>query len=132
MESSFLNIARGNRLNSYIGLKMGEGKSFRYAADYTYIEIPVRELINVTDDKTGSKGLRNQHVRILPACEVNVRGNYKLLVEPNPELAAYGSVQGMYYIQPGQGEQVPGFYITLRKDLDLSDLNFAVRLYLRT
>lgn len=131
MESSFLNLARGNRLSSYMGLQMAEGKSYRYAPDYTYIEIPVSILYNPTDEKEVEKGLRNQHLFVTPACFVNIRGGYKVLVEPNPKLAAYGATQGMYYISSGAGEQVPGFYITLRKDLDISDVNYAVRLYLQ-
>lgn len=131
MESSFLNLNRGNRLSSYMGLEMAPGvASLPFTPGFTHIDIPPLHL-EKDDGTVLEQGLRNQHLRIVPACTVDLRGDYKLLVEPNPALAAVGSVQGMYYIQSGSGRQAPGIWITLRKDFNPADLPWVVRLYLR-
>jgi len=130
METSFYNWARGNRLSQYAGLKMYDGHEFRYAPDYTYIEIP---LLGFMDQKEGlqEKGLRNQHLQVIPACTIDVKGSLKVEVEPCPQLAEFGSVQAGYYIHPGSGEVTPSYYITFRKDCDFDNIPYAVRLYLR-
>jgi hypothetical protein len=132
MQTSFYNWARGNRLSQYAGLKMYDGHEFKYAPDYTYIEIPVSYL---RDNKEGlqyvKKGLRNQHLQVVAACSLDVRGSLKVEVEPCPQLSEYGSVQAGYYIHPGSGEVSPSFYVTFRKDCDISEIPYAVRLYLR-
>lgn len=130
MESSFLNLGRGNRTTAYMGLELDPGVEIKYEKGYTYMDIPVRELVN-GEGVIVEKGLRNQHLRVIPACSVDLKGDYKILVEPNPALAEFGAVQGMYYIQPGTGRQTPGFYITLRKDLDLSQIQYGIRMYMR-
>lgn len=130
IESSFINLNRGNRLTSYMGLDLDEGVELKFEKGYTHCDIPIRVLLNA-DGTPVEKGLRNQHLRVIPACSVDLKGDYKLLVEPNPALSEFGSVQGMYYIQPGTGRQTPGFYITLRKDLDLSTVSYGIRLYMR-
>lgn len=131
LDSCFVNLVRGNRLQSYMGLQEPEGKQAKYGAGYVYVEIPVRELRNATTGELLEKGLRNQQVLVLPDCTVHARSDYHILVEPNRRLAEFGSVQAMYYIHPGEGEQVPSFCIALRKDMDLAELDFAVRLYLQ-
>lgn len=131
MESSFLNWARGNRLSMYAGLKMEEGHEFKYASDYTYLEIPAVGFYDDKEEQVVDKGMRNQHLLVIPACTLNMKGMLKVLVEPCPELAAYGSVQAGYYIHPGSGEKVPSFYINLHKNCDISNIPYAVRLYLR-
>lgn len=136
MDSAFLKLNEP-RISNYMGLRMDEGVPYRYSKDYLYIQVPVRALVNkpgtAEEEKiTGEgKALRNQRLLILPACTINVRGyNNIVQVQPNPALAEYGDIQGSYYIHPNEGERVPGFYISLRRDLDLRDIDYAIRLYM--
>lgn len=124
----FLNLVRGNRLSSYMGLEMAEGFVYKFAPLYTYIEIPARSFI--LDRELVAEVKRNQHVWVNPACEINVRGNYTVEVEPNPALAEFGQVQAGYRIHPGTGHKEPGFWFTARKDVTLHQLDYAVRLYM--
>lgn len=132
MDGSFLNVCRGNRLSGYMGLTMQEPHAFTYGKDYTYVEIPILGFWHPSEEKLTDKVLRNQYVRILPACQLNVKGNFKVEVEPNPALAEYGLMQPSYYLHPESGVQQPGIFFQARKDLDAKDLSFAIRLYLRT
>lgn len=140
METSYLKLVSGSRLSNYLGLEMAEGYEFRYPTaqerNYSYIEVPVKELINSTTMESigeGQKGLRNQHIYVVPACTVDVKGNYRFEVHPNPAFWNYGATQGMFYLEPRDGRQVPGFHVALRKDLDLSTLvsDWAIRIYMR-
>lgn len=131
MDSSFLNLVRGNRLSGFMGLEMMPDKNFKYAPDYSYLEIPILGFFLDSEEKLVEKAMRNQYVRVLPACTVNVKGSYKVQVEPNPELAKYGLFQPGYYIHPGERSQRPGFYMQMRRDLDVEDVPFAIRLYMR-
>lgn len=127
MDSVFLNLNRGNRITSYMGLELPQGQPPRFLQpNYFAVEVGVD-----SSEFDTEKLLRNQHVFIPALCRVTVRADHHLLVEPNSALSEYGQVQGNYYIHPGDGERVPGFWITLRKDLLLSDIQYAVRLYLQ-
>lgn len=129
MDSMFLNLVRGNRLTAYMGLEMSEGHVYKFSKDYTYIEIPLLEARN-GGEKVKDKALRNQHIELVPACRVKLHGSYKLLVKTNPDLQAIGNAPTVFMVEEEIGH--PSFYITLRKDLDLSKLEWAVRLYLVT
>lgn len=130
-DTSFLNILRGNREKQYLGLKMEEGVAHSFASDYTYIQVPVLGFFLDADEKLVDKVLRNQYVQVLPACTIDVKGTYKILVEPNPEIAKYGLFQASYYVHPGSGEIRPSFYFQARKDLNADELKYAIRLYMR-
>lgn len=131
MESAFLKLAAGSRLTNYMGLKMTEGHEFKYGHQYMYVEIPIKEIYNPSEEKVVTKAMRNQHVRIIPACTVHVRGRHTVEIEPNSRLSEYGTISGgIYRVHSDGPEMVPGFYITLRRDLDISDIEWAVRLYL--
>lgn len=135
METSYLKLM-GSRLTNHLGLKMEEGHEFSYPQvqerNYAYVQIPVKELYNFTEEKAVEKGLRNQHLIITPACTVDVKGNFRFEVHPNPKLWNYGIVQGMYYLEPKDGVVSPGFSIVLRRDLELADIDYAVRIYMRS
>lgn len=135
LESSFLNIGRGSRQTGYMGLVMAEGAPVRFGGkDYSYAEIPLVGFRGVDKDKpedVGQKAIRNQHVYVVPACTINVRGDFHIQVEPNPALSEFGSVQGSYYVHNGSGILIPGFWMTLRKDLEAADVQYAIRLYMR-
>lgn len=135
METSYLKLIDGTRIQNYLGLKMDDGyiaaKPQEAGRNYAYLEIPARELYNPSDESVVMKGMRNQYIRVIPACSVNVRGNYRFEVEPNPALAEFGALQGRYYLEPGDGQLVPHFHLWLRRDLELSDIKWAIRLYMR-
>jgi hypothetical protein len=131
LESTFLQVNRGSRLSAYMGLQMVAGTPYKFDQNYLYVEIPVLELWNPAEEKPVSKALRNQYIRVIPSCTLNVRGGYIVQVEPNPALWEYGPTQGMYYVPTGSGEVVPSFHMQLRKDMNVEDVDFAVRLYLR-
>lgn len=130
METSFLKLVSGSRISNYMGLKMLAERAFKYAPDYTYVEIPLLGFLGKDDTVPQDKALRNQYVRLIPACVVDVKGRDKLLVEPNPALAEFGMVQPGYYMHPGQGGS-PGLYMSVRKDIEVADVDFAIRLYMR-
>lgn len=133
MDTSYLNWVRGNRITAYAGLAMETGYEYKFGPDYTYLEIPALKFQSSGDKdlEDDQKGSRNQHLLLLPACVVNIKGQYRVEVEPNPELSKYGAVQPGYYIHPGTGEQAPGIYMNLHRNCDISELSYAVRLYLR-
>lgn len=129
MDSAFLNLVRGNRVTSYLGLQMVDGKEYKYGPIYQYVEVPVLGFGSDTGELV-DEVKRNQHVFVQPACSINVRGGQTVEVEPNPSLAAFGQVQAGYKVHPASGEMVPGFWFTARKDTKLSDLTYAIRLYM--
>lgn len=131
LETSFLNITRGNRLTAYMGYQAEGPHGFRYGQDYTYVEVPTLGFWHPTEEKLTDKVLRNQYVRIFPACRIDVKGAYKVQVEANPQLGEFGLYQPTYYVHPGTGVQIPGIWFQARKDMSVSDLEFAIRMYLR-
>lgn len=136
MESSYMKLLRGSsRITNHLGLQMAEGYVFSSPAeqsrDYAYIEIPVKELYKSEEEPSTTKGARSQYLRVVPACSVNVKGHYRFEVHPNPKLYEYGMVQAPFYIEPDSGLMVPYFHIALRKDLDISDIGYAIRIYMR-
>lgn len=131
LETSFLNVTRGNRLSAFMGLQTEGSQGFTYAPDYTYVEIPILGFWHPSEEKLTEKVMRNQYVRIYPACRLDVKGAFKVEVEGNPELGEFGMYQPSYYLQPGSGPTIPGIWFNPRKDLAASELKYAVRLYLR-
>jgi hypothetical protein len=112
-----------------MGLVMIEGHTWKYAKDYTYIEIPLLGFMD-KDGELKDSVQRNQYVRVVPACSLDIKGMDKVLVEPNPAVSEFGLAQASYYMHPDQ-KGIPGFYFQARKDLDIKDLTHAVKLYLR-
>jgi hypothetical protein len=133
MDSSYIKLASGSRIDNYMGLKMDEGYSYKHGKNYLFIQIPASVLVETSD-----KGLeeptmvikRNQHVFLAAACTLNVRGQSFLEVEANPALAEFGQVQSIYRIHPDSGEQRPGVWFTARKDTDISTLDFLINIYM--
>ncbi len=89
-------------------------------------------MYNPSDESILTKGSRNQYLRVMPACTVEVKGHYRFEVHPNPALNIFGLVQAPYYLEPEDGRMNPGFYIALRRDLDLKDIDWAIRIYMRS
>lgn len=134
METSYLKMVDLTRLKNYLGLEMAEGFEFKRPetanSGYAYIDIPALSILS-NDGELGIEAKRNAYIDLIPACTVNVKGRYRFEVHPNPKLLDYGMTQGMYYLEPENGEKIPSMKIWLRKDLDIADLDYAVRIYMR-
>ena len=134
METSYLKMVDDTRLRNYLGLEMAEGHTYNKPSSvnqgYAYIDIPALSLLD-SDGEYGPEAKRNAYVDLIPACKINVRGRYRFEIHPNPELYNYGMVQGMYYVEPDSGERIPSMKLWLRRDLDISQLKYAVRIYMR-
>lgn len=129
MSITFLKLMEGSRLTNYMGLEMLGGAEMKKGQGYLYLEIPFGE-VEVDGVKTHGVVKRNQHVLLESSCKVNVKGNQVIEIEPNTQLAAWGQVQPSYKIHPQSGEQVPGVWFTARKDCDISDLPYLIRIYM--
>ena len=129
LESVFLNLVRGNRINQYLRLKLENGAAPKYSRDYSYIEIPAKEFFLPSEEKKVTKVLRNQHVQVIPACTVDVQEGYRVLVKTNPKLQEIATCPALFLLDHKEGEQV-SFYATFRKDFEISELEWAVRIYM--
>ena len=119
---------KGSRLTNYMRLEMLDGHDYLLGKNYMYIDIP---LLGVDEeDKLITSIKRNQHVFIKAAATVDMKGRNFIEVEPNQKLAEIGQVQGMYRLHPDSGVTQLGFYFTARKDVELSELEYAVRIYM--
>jgi hypothetical protein len=133
METSYLKLLKGSRLTNYMRLEMAPGVEPILGKNYLHLDIP---LVGAVHDDGGDviqvslSVKRNQHVWILGAAHVDVRGRNFIEVEPNPVLAEYGQAQGLYRIHPDSGRKELGFWFTARKDVDLTILKYAVRVYM--
>lgn len=134
METSYLKLMNGSRLTNYMRLEMAPGVEPILGKNYLYLDIPlVGAVIDNEDSEVVQVSLsvkRNQHVWILSAAHVDVRGRNFIEVEPNPVLAEYGQIQGMYRVHPDSGKRELGFWYTARKDTDLTIMDYAVRIYM--
>lgn len=134
--TSYLSLVSGARIKNYLGLQMDEGRVFTYPptgdSGYGYVQIPAARIVDMAGEPlVADKALRNQAVRIVPACSVDIKGSYRFEVHPNPALWDFGAVQGVFYLEPGEGRLVPSFVMNLRKDLTLTDIPWAIRIYMR-
>lgn len=127
MDSAFLNLIRGNRVTTYMGLKSDAPP--RYGASYQYIEIPVR-CFRKDDGSELAEAKANQHLEVVPDCTIKVRGNQPVMVHYNPALQAVGSMAGSHIVWPGGEEHCPTFYVSFRKGITTVELEWAIRLSL--
>ena len=127
MDSMFLNLIRGNRVTAYMGLKTDCPP--KYGSSYYYIEIPVR-CFRKDDGTELEEAKANQHLEVVPDCTIKVRGNQAVMVHYNPALQAVGNMAGSHIVWPGCDEHCPSFYVSFRKGINISDLEWAVRLSL--
>lgn len=129
MDSAFLKLIEGSRLTNYMGLKMEKGHLYANGKNYMFLDIPVLGVV----EEGGALLMevkRNQHVWVRAAATVDVRGRNFIEVEPNQALAAVGQVQAIYRIHPDSGVTELGFWFSARKDVDLSEAYYAVRIYM--
>lgn len=128
MEPTFLNLSRANRIVREMGLEMAEGKVFRYASDYTYIEIPLLHALNA-DGEPVDKATRNQAIELVAAATLKPGYHVKILVLVNPTIYKYGMAPSMVLFD--EKERTPVVVpVTFRKDMQLTGLDWLVRLYL--
>lgn len=124
MEAVFLNIARGNRLRSYMGIET----EVKYGPDYSYIEIPLKAAVSI---ESGSKikKVKDKPVRLIPECSIKVAKHYKILVEINPEILRSAHISMNHLYDSGYvGEPViTGVFY---EDVELDSYDYLVRLYL--
>lgn len=130
MSETFLNLLSGNTLKSYLGHQTDDTNSPNWAPDYTYIQVPLKEVYNPSDEKIVTKAMRNQQLKLIPACTINVRSRYKAMVKTNPKLQEVATCPTLYLIDGGDSREEISFYATFRKDYDLSELEWIVRVYL--
>jgi len=131
MDNVFLNLVRGNRIASRLGLVTpNNNANLKFGPQYAYVEIPVKEVLKdgvpVEDDKIS----RNQHVQIVADCSINPKGTEVVLVAYNNELQQVANLSFGHLVHPGEGLQEPSFWATFRKDCLVEDIKWAVRLSL--
>lgn len=131
MDGAFLNLVRGNRLASWMGLTLPDGVTApKYGSQYHYVEIPVGQVLKDGEPVADGKIVRNQHVEILAACTIKVRGNNPVMVVYNHDLQRVANLGSFHMVHPGGEALVPSFWATFRKDCEVMDIPWAVRLYL--
>lgn len=130
MDSMFLNLTRGSRLSAFLGLEMVPGFESKFGPNYQYVEIPFLHFLK-DDGSTTDEAKPNQHLEVVAACNIHVRGSYPVLVQYNPALQVVGSLGSSHICWPGEdGKLSPSYYVTFRKGLKASDISWAVRLSL--
>lgn len=128
METSYLKLMKGSRLTNYMRLEMDPGVEPVLGKNYLHLDIPLAGA--QTEEGMTLEVKRNQHVWIAAAAHVDMKGRNFIEVEPNSALAEFGQVQGMYRVHPDSGRKQLGFWFTARKDVDLTELQYAVRIYM--
>lgn len=122
MDTIFLKLIDGARVKNHLGLVMDEGKEAMRGKNYLYLDIPAR--------KVPEEIKRNQHVFLEAAGTIDVKGKNVIEVEANPELAEYGTVQGNVRHHPDSGKKQLGVWFTAHKALDVTKLQYLVRIYM--
>jgi len=137
LETVFASLVRGNRLSAYMGLRYvmpdpvtGRQPAPVYGPSYSYVQLAASHLLTA-DGEPVTEGKRNQYVRLVPEAMVRLRGGtYQLLISANPQLHEYGSLSDLRLVDKMSEEEYPVVHLQLRRDLDVSKLAYAVRLYL--
>lgn len=139
--SSFLRLVQGNRIQRFLRLTMDEGVPFQYGKDYFSVMVPDRGFLVLDPEsgkykkpKTSNKGIAQvgDYIKIVPACTIFPVGPYLTQVEANPELSEYGIVQGSYYIDHECKTSFnPCIHMEVKKELDLSQLDYVVKIRMR-
>ena len=127
MESMYLNWARGNRVKVYAGI-MNLPEGVEYSSDYIAMYVPLAYGFNPSSEEVVAIGKANSRAVLVPDLSVSP-AKYRIQVVPNPVLYEYADVMHEPLLEPGSDSQ-PKLYVRFRKDLDLSELKYLVRLYL--
>lgn len=128
MSTTFLNLRRGGRLQGFIGVRMDDGHAYKFANDYTYIELMCSSIKSLTGE-TQEKAVRNQFLNLeLPVC-LATRNGYKALVSVNPELMQYATCPSLLLMDNEKSERVV-IPAKFHRDLDVLGLTYLARIYL--
>lgn len=122
--------AMGYRPDDYTGPLQHANHEYGYK--FTYIKVDCGKVVSVGADSKDLEGkaTRNMYVRLDAAGTLEVKGEYMVLVEPNPELAEYGVYQPSYHIMSGTPLTRPSIHVKLHRDLDIKHLDHLLKLYL--
>lgn len=108
--------------------KLGiKGKPISYSNDYTCMYVGI-DTTNLEDEEGNISLTKGKSVKLIPAVSVDPKRGYKVLVDINPALYEYGDVSCVRIIEGESGDQAT-VYIKLRKALDVTQLQYLVRLY---
>ncbi len=129
MEAVFGNLVRGNRLSALVGLKLPEGQAPKFGPQYQYVEIPVK-CFRKDDGTELDKANPNQHLEVIPNCTIQVRGSQPVMIHYNPALQAVGNHSGSHIVWPGGDAHIPSFYVSFRKAVNVTDVEWAIRISL--
>lgn len=126
---TFLSLVRGNRVEGFLGLKMKPGYAYRYATNYSYIELPLSQ-VRIDDEKQDTdKVTRNQFAILQAPATVSPQYQHQVMLVFNPAIFRFAS--GPSTLIVNSGETVPiEMPVRTFKDLHLADLDWLVRLYL--
>jgi hypothetical protein len=127
--TAFIKLSSDNIRKNYLGRVTQEGVPFRFSQDYMAIEVLPSLIWNPSEEKQVDKAMRNQHLRLEAACEIQPKHQYRALVKTNPILQEVASAPAMFMVESGEGGPV-SFYATFRKDFEVKDLSWLVRIYL--
>lgn len=124
-----LNLARMDRVNRYLRIKMQEGKSYRLAQpSYSYLEMPLGQFLDAKGEEV-QEVKANQVVTVVPAGTISLTGPHTALVQVNSKLVAVANVPAMFLLASDEPSDIT-FLAQFRKSFDISELNWAVRIFL--
>ena len=110
-----------------MGFVADPGVSTRFSFDYLCLFVPLRTVVDLEGESNPNKKTRK--VEIQPACTLNVKDKGRVLAVLNPKFHEFGVFPSMLLIETKTNEQ-PTFRGILNKELDLSQIEYGVRLYL--
>lgn len=128
----FLNLARGNRAEGFLGLRKISDSAgpYRFANKYQYLEL---NLASVQDSDgnvlNGDKVTRNQSALLRSGWLLAPSHDHQALIVPNPLIFQYASAPSMLMVDTGDKKDIEVPVRTFR-DLPLGELNWFVRVYL--
>lgn len=129
METVYLNWARGNRLQTYGGVRVVDGHSIRYSRDYATMYVPLYEAFLLSEEAVVTTARAKQRIKLIPACTVQPAERYRVQAVINPALNSVATISYNNIVEsdePGSLE----IYAHFHRDFDLSQLDYLVRLYL--
>ena len=122
----FKHLSRTAR--SYRLMNVNIEEFVRTSSDFVagYVGVGVGINLSSGEEITDPKLKRAERVKLIGNVNMIIR-KCRVLIEPNPVLYEYGSVDSERIIEPGT---VPEIFIKLHKDLDLNNLEYLYRVYL--
>lgn len=128
---TFLNLLRGNRLNGFLRLKMGEGSVYRMARDYAYAELQYLNAVSMDGEIADQMPLkRNQTWELFSDAIISPTYGHRALITSNPELARFASVPGVVLVDPTDKPTPVSMIARFTRDCDPSKLEWLYRVYL--